>query len=63
MDKEQGQKKQISSTRLIIGLILFVGSLILLFFLRGPEDRWMCENGEWVQHGHPSADKPVKECP
>lgn len=30
-------------------------------FLTG-EDNWICQNGEWVKHGVPSAPKPTKPC-
>lgn len=36
----------------------------VLFFLRGSEDRWICNNetGEWVEHGVPNAPMPPKPC-
>lgn len=37
--------------------------VLLVFFLRGSEDRWMCDNGEWVKHGVPSAPMPDEPCP
>lgn len=36
---------------LVIGLRLFSG-----------EDNWMCENGAWVPHGHPSFPAPTVPC-
>lgn len=50
--------------------ILQILSLSLLFvvgtgctqWLAG-EDSWICEDGEWVKHGVPSAPKPDKACP
>jgi len=41
-----------------IGFVLAAG----LMFLRGDEDAWLCENGEWVSHGNPSAPKPEGNC-
>jgi uncharacterized membrane protein len=35
----------------IIGLRVFTG-----------EDDWICQNGQWVMHGHPSAPAPVQSC-
>jgi len=26
------------------------------------EDNWICQNGEWIKHGHPSAAKPTESC-
>ncbi|MFC1688012.1 hypothetical protein ACFL0L_05570 [Patescibacteria group bacterium] len=62
MKQPKKDKKQVSFTRLFAGLILFVVALLLLFLLRGSEDRWMCDNGEWVKHGNPSGEKPTEEC-
>lgn len=33
-----------------------------LRFLSGPEDTWLCQNGQWVKHGQPSAPKPASPC-
>ena len=46
-------------------LIVIVGLIILFVvfvFLKGSEDTWLCENGEWVRHGVPSASMPSKPC-
>ncbi len=45
--------------------ILFVALLAvfsLRFIIGGSEDTWICDNGEWVKHGVPSAPKPDKPC-
>jgi len=47
---------------LIIILIIIFTTLFLRFILGGPEDDWMCQNGEWVKHGVPSAPMPEVEC-
>jgi len=46
--------------------------LVLIFFVvmavaglrlfSGPEDTWLCDNGQWIQHGHPSAPQPKIGC-
>ena len=41
----------------IISLVLF-----LRFVVGGPEDDWICENGQWVKHGNPSSPKPESDC-
>lgn len=43
----------------ILAIILFVFSIR---FLSGNEDSWICEKGEWVKHGNPSAEKPTIPC-
>jgi len=44
--------------------IVLIGLLLgfIWMAIRGPEDRWMCVDGEWVKHGVPSAPKPTKPC-
>ena len=47
--------------------ILLIFGFILVFFglfvLRGNEDDWICQNGEWIKHGNPSAEMPIGLCP
>jgi hypothetical protein len=31
-------------------------------FLSGDEDTWLCQNGQWVKHGKPSAAMPTTLC-
>ena len=47
-----------------IGIIILVlmGIVFLLLILRGDEDIWICQKGEWVKHGSPSAEKPEQLC-
>lgn len=44
-----------------ITVVLLGGILITMRFLSG-EDVWLCENGEWIKHGEPSAPKPTEPC-
>lgn len=46
---------------LIIILIIAVW-FMLRFVIGGPEDTWMCVDGEWVKHGAPNAPKPTESC-
>lgn len=48
---------------IIIAVVLaaIVGFFIIAR-LSSPEDTWLCTNGEWVQHGHPSAAMPTSGC-
>lgn len=43
-------------------VLLFLGFLFLRFVLGGPEDSWICRQGEWVKHGNPSAPRPTSAC-
>lgn len=46
----------------VIILILIIVWLVVRFVIGGPEDDWICANGEWVRHGNPSAPKPTGGC-
>ncbi len=42
-----------------------MGFIVVLFvwaFLRGPEDTWICDDGQWVKHGLPYAPMPEGDC-
>jgi len=43
---------------LIVGFIL-VG---VLFLIRGSEDTWICQDGQWIKHGVPRAPMPTEPC-
>lgn len=47
-----------------IAVIVMAGAAlaILRFGFSGGEDTWLCENGQWVKHGSPSAAKPTTGC-
>ena len=45
---------------IIIVFILVVFSL--RFIIGGPEDDWICVDGEWIKHGMPENPAPTKEC-
>ncbi|MFA6028121.1 MAG: hypothetical protein WC752_04315 [Patescibacteria group bacterium] len=48
---------------LIIGIVLLVlASAMLAIKGLSKEDDWICSNGQWVQHGHPSAPMPTEAC-
>lgn len=52
--------------KFIILIVLFIAILaagaLTARLLSGGEDTWLCENGEWVQHGNPSAPPPAETC-
>ncbi|OGM10846.1 hypothetical protein A2Z22_03105 [Candidatus Woesebacteria bacterium RBG_16_34_12] len=51
---------------IVVAVLLVVFLIGVVFFLRlvigGPEDTWICVNGEWVKHGNPSSPKPDMGC-
>lgn len=48
---------------LIVGAAVILSAFITGFlFLRGNEDTWLCVEGQWVAHGHPSAPQPTTGC-
>jgi len=55
--------KKSTKTLLIIAAVI-VGLIIVLFAIRlfSGEDDWICQNGQWIEHGHPSAPAPTKPC-
>ena len=47
---------------LVFLLILLTAWLFVRFVIGGPEDDWICVEGEWVKHGAPFAPMPEEEC-
>lgn len=47
-------------------ILIFGGAIIIIIFLGirffSGEDNWICQNGEWVKHGNPEAEKPTTGC-
>jgi hypothetical protein len=56
----KNMKKQAYVIGYVILLILALFSL--RFILGGSEDTWICQDGEWVRHGMPSAAMPSEPC-
>ena len=46
---------------ILLAVIAIVVIVLGVRFFSG-EDDWICQNGEWVKHGNPSAEKPVGNC-
>ena len=53
-------KRVIKILFIIIAIIIFV--FFVRIFIGGPEDDWICVDGEWIEHGAPSAQKPETGC-
>lgn len=47
---------------LVLILILAVAILIGIRLGSGDEDSWICQNNQWVKHGHPIAAEPKAAC-
>ena len=48
---------------ILIVLVVLAGVwLVLRFIIGGPEDTWICVEGEWIKHGAPSAPMPTEPC-
>jgi len=43
-------------------LVLLAVWLFIRFVIGGNEDSWICVNGQWVEHGHPSTPMPEAQC-
>lgn len=54
-------KRRIYSLIFVI-IVLLLSILILRIVLGGDEDTWICKNGTWIQHGHPSDPMPTTQC-
>jgi len=48
--------------KILVAIIVVMAVLFIWLFIRGPEDTWICDNGQWVKHGAPSAPKPEGSC-
>lgn len=48
--------------KIIFAIAFLVICMAFVLFLRGNEDVWICEKGEWIKHGNPSAEMPEEIC-
>jgi len=46
----------------IIIVIIFVLAVFVGLRLLSGEDDWLCQDGQWVKHGQPSAPAPTFPC-
>ncbi len=54
-------KKRLYSLLIVI-VVLLLTLIFLRFVLGGDEDTWICKDGVWVEHGHPSDPIPTAQC-
>lgn len=55
-------KKKNSVLFIAIGIFAIIAAWVVLARVLTPEDSWVCDNGKWVKHGNPSAEKPTSGC-
>lgn len=48
--------------KLFIGIVVLAAVATVFIFVRGDEDTWLCQGGQWVKHGMPSAPMPTSRC-
>lgn len=53
------QKKLILILAIILVCLL---AIIAILRFSSPEDTWICQDGQWVKHGNPSAAMPTTAC-
>ena len=46
----------------IVGLMIFAIVLMIVVRFSTGEDVWLCQNGQWIKHGHPRASQPTTGC-
>jgi uncharacterized membrane protein len=47
---------------IVFAIILAIFASIFTLRLFSGEDNWVCQKGEWVQHGHPDFSAPTVPC-
>jgi len=68
MEGERGfYKEKMAGNKKISAIIIAVIAILAFwFFIRfvvgGPEDTWICVDGQWIKHGVPSAPMPTEPC-
>lgn len=48
--------------KIFIAVWLVIIVILGVRFLSGSEDTWLCQNGQWIKHGQPSAPAPTTVC-
>ncbi|MFA5021942.1 MAG: DUF333 domain-containing protein [Patescibacteria group bacterium] len=46
---------------IVIGIIILITAFGLML-IRGNEADWVCQDGQWIMHGRPSAPRPNQPC-
>lgn len=48
--------------KIIIATLVASAAFAAWIFFLSPSNKWACENGQWVKHGHPLGGKPGIAC-
>lgn len=50
--------------KIFLAIVAIAVLLVIMFGVKlfSGEDDWICNGGEWVKHGHPSATQPIGPC-
>jgi uncharacterized membrane protein len=59
-DKFKFSNKKTIYTVIIIIIVIILAIASLRLF--SGEDNWVCQNGQWIEHGHPDFLAPTIEC-
>ncbi|HUW21435.1 MAG TPA: hypothetical protein VMW41_02080 [Candidatus Bathyarchaeia archaeon] len=54
--------KKTSNIALCVVFVTVAAWGILRFIFGGPEDTWLCQNGQWIKHGNPAKPPPDTGC-
>ncbi|MFC1633023.1 hypothetical protein ACFL1U_02700 [Patescibacteria group bacterium] len=55
-------KPQKNTLLAIIIIIVALAAIVLVGRFAASKDDWICDDGQWVKHGVPSAPMPTKPC-
>ena len=47
---------------MLLIILVIVSIVVFRFIFGGPEDTWICDNGNWVKHGMPASPMPFEPC-
>lgn len=62
--EKSSAKKGITAILLLAVIGILVGAAIAITIrVASGEDDWTCQNGQWIQHGHPQTPMPKTPCP
>lgn len=63
--KSARDDKKIKARSILMYLLFaFFAAFLVVSSIRlfSGEDSWICRDGQWIEHGHPSAPRPQTEC-
>lgn len=46
----------------LLAVVALACLVLAIRFIGGDEDTWLCQDGQWVRHGNPSAPIPAEPC-